>query len=101
MIGRFATIIPAAADSSRPHPLPNKAPRAAIAPATYGSGNRPGVDATGEHDTTCNNRVFSVADCVALLECESTDLALVVERWQRLSEAVRAGIVAMVTAPGE
>jgi hypothetical protein len=31
---------------------------------------------------------------------EAPDLALVVERWEALPEAVRAGIVAMVKAAG-
>jgi hypothetical protein len=35
---------------------------------------------------------------VALLARESPDLALVVERWPALPEAVRAGILALVRA---
>jgi hypothetical protein len=37
---------------------------------------------------------------LALLARQSPDLALLVERWNRLPEAVRAGIVAMVKAAG-
>jgi hypothetical protein len=37
---------------------------------------------------------------LALLARKSPDLALVVERWEALPEAVRAGIVAMVKAAG-
>ena len=39
-----------------------------------------------------------LASCLALLALESPDLALIVERWKNLPEAVRAGIVAMVKA---
>jgi hypothetical protein len=35
---------------------------------------------------------------LALLARKSNDLALVVERWDRLPDAVRSGIVAMVKA---
>ena len=37
-----------------------------------------------------------MAYCVALLADESPDLAVVVEAWADLPDAVRAGIVAMV-----
>jgi hypothetical protein len=37
---------------------------------------------------------------LALLARKAPDLALVVERWEALPEAVRAGIVAMVKAAG-
>jgi hypothetical protein len=39
-----------------------------------------------------------LAFCLALLARKSADLALLVERWDSLPEAVRAGIVAMVKA---
>jgi hypothetical protein len=39
-----------------------------------------------------------LASCLALLARKSPDLALLVERWDTLPEAVRAGIVAMVKA---
>jgi hypothetical protein len=41
-----------------------------------------------------------LASCLALLAKKSPDLALLVERWDGLPEAVRAGIVAMVKASG-
>jgi hypothetical protein len=37
---------------------------------------------------------------LALLARESPDLALIVERWETLPKAVRAGIVAMIQAAG-
>ena len=43
-----------------------------------------------------DTQVASVARCVALLADESPDLAVVVEAWAVLPEAVRVGIVAMV-----
>lgn len=39
-----------------------------------------------------------LASCLALLTRNSPDLVLLVERWDGLPEAVRAGIVAMVKA---
>jgi hypothetical protein len=39
-----------------------------------------------------------LAFCLALLSQKSPDLALVIERWDALPDAVRAGIVAMVKA---
>jgi hypothetical protein len=39
-----------------------------------------------------------VAYCVALLADESPDLAVVVEAWADLPQALRTGIVAMVTS---
>jgi hypothetical protein len=41
-----------------------------------------------------------LASCLALLAQKSPDLALVVEHWDNLPEAVRAGIVALVKAAG-
>jgi hypothetical protein len=41
-----------------------------------------------------------LAFCLALLARTAPDLALVVERWDTLPEAVRAGIAAMVQATG-
>jgi hypothetical protein len=37
---------------------------------------------------------------LALLAQKQPDLALVVERWEALPEAIRAGILAMVRAAG-
>jgi hypothetical protein len=39
-----------------------------------------------------------LADCLAFLERESPDLAMVVGRWDSLPEPIRAGIMAMVRA---
>jgi hypothetical protein len=39
-----------------------------------------------------------LASCLALLTQQSPDLALLVEPWDQLPDAVRAGIVAMVKA---
>jgi hypothetical protein len=39
-----------------------------------------------------------LASCLAFLSQKSPDLALLLERWDALPEAVRAGIVAMVRA---
>ncbi len=47
------------------------------------------------------NATGVLASCLALLAKKSTDLALVVERWDTLPEAIRAGIVAMVNAAGK
>ncbi|HUT12475.1 MAG TPA: hypothetical protein VMY42_18395 [Thermoguttaceae bacterium] len=43
----------------------------------------------------------SMAHCVALLVQSHPGLALVVETWPELPEAIRAGIAAMVKAAGE
>jgi len=42
----------------------------------------------------------NLAFCLALLGRKSPDLAMLVDRWDALPEAVRAGIVAMVRAAG-
>jgi hypothetical protein len=39
-----------------------------------------------------------LASCLAFLAAKSPGLGLVVERWESIPEAVRAGIVAMVEA---
>jgi len=40
----------------------------------------------------------SVADCVAFLENEAPDLALVMRSWSAMPDALKAGIVAMARA---
>jgi len=57
-------------------------------------------DSTQAVDTsvTSKNAPNVLASCLALLARKSPDLALLVERWDGLPEAVRAGIVAMVKA---
>ncbi len=47
---------------------------------------------------TSENPSSVLASCLAFLNRKSPDLALLVERWDVLPEAVRAGIVAMVKA---
>jgi hypothetical protein len=44
------------------------------------------------------NSAAVLASCLALLARKSPDLALVVERWDTLPEALRAGILAMIDA---
>ena len=44
------------------------------------------------------NDANNLASCLALLARKSPDLAFLVERWDSLPQAVRAGIVAMVKA---
>jgi hypothetical protein len=41
-----------------------------------------------------------LAFCLALLAKRLPDLALLVERWDEIPEAIRAGMVAMVKAAG-
>jgi len=45
---------------------------------------------------TSENASRDLAFCLALLTRKSPDLALLVERWDALPEALRAGIMAMV-----
>jgi hypothetical protein len=47
------------------------------------------------------NQAGDLAFCLALLAKKSADLALLVERWDDITKAVRAGIVAMVNAAGK
>ena len=65
-------------------------------PPTYGLGNRCAspltIDESNPSDITEKNLAF----CLALLKQKSPDLALLVERWDDLPEAVKAGIVAMI-----
>ncbi len=55
----------------------------------------PSADKPSENDA--ENSAF----CLALLARKSADLALLVKRWDRLPEAIRAGILAMVKAAGK
>ena len=45
-------------------------------------------------------QAFDLASCLALLSLKSADLALVVDRWDRLPDAVRTAIIALVKASG-
>jgi len=56
------------------------------------------TNATPDQSFTSDNDAGHLASCLALLHQKSPDLALLVERWDALPEALRAGIVAMVTA---
>jgi hypothetical protein len=46
----------------------------------------------------CDDSAQDLAFCLALLAKSSPDLAFIVERWNSLPEALRAGIMAMVRA---
>ena len=63
-----------------------------------GLANRSTSAASADHIDTSADPENVLASCLALLKEESTELALVVERWNELPELVRAGIVAMVKA---
>ena len=47
---------------------------------------------------TCDNGENVLASCLAFLSEKMPDLACVIEAWDGLPEAVRAGILAMVKA---
>jgi hypothetical protein len=66
--------------------------------ATYGLGNRPAGDTSSVMPMTSDCNEIRVADCVAFLAENRPDLAAVVEAWDRLPDAIRQGIVAMVRA---
>jgi hypothetical protein len=72
--------------------------RAGIEPATYRFSDRHRLFASGNQLLTSDNTPDVLASCLALVARTAPDLALVVERWDALPEAVRAGIVAMVRA---
>ena len=61
------------------------------------------LSANTDNIGTSEQRPNVLAFCLAFLSRKSTDLALLVERWDSLPDAVRAGIVAMVKAasPGK
>src|SRR5436309_2995337 len=68
-----------------------------LAPSpVFKTGNEIPQQPSSPPDTETMSAVL--ASCLALLAQKSTDLALVVERWDALPQAVRAGIVAMVKA---
>ena len=60
--------------------------------------NRRGSDVTPSATSTSEPADSHLASCLALLAEKSPDLAAVVKAWQDLSEAVKAGILAMVKA---
>jgi hypothetical protein len=60
--------------------------------------NRSPTSVKPSHADTSEDPEKNLAFCLALLAQKSADLALVVERWERLPEPIRAGIVAMVKA---
>jgi hypothetical protein len=65
--------------------------------------NQCGATITDCQPKTSARGTDNLAFYLALLARKSTDLALLVERWDVLPEAIRAGIVAMVNAavPGD
>ena len=66
-----------------------------------GLANRSDNTATHADATTCGDHAENSADYLALLERKSPDLALLVKRWDKLPEAVRAGIMAMIRASSQ
>lgn len=75
-------------------------PRRRIERPTYGLGNRAQDDGSDCSQGSCDELADCVALCVALLEKKSADLAIIVRTWNDLPEAIRQGILAMVTAAG-
>jgi len=65
---------------------------------TCGLQNRCDESVTSDNINTSENPVNNSADYLALLGQKSPDLALIVERWDSLPEAVKAGILAMIKA---
>ena len=51
--------------------------------------------------TTSENREITLASCLALLERERPDLALIVRAWDTLTETERADILATVCSANE
>jgi hypothetical protein len=62
--------------------------------------NQLSVSTTFEQNSTSVIPEKNLAFCLALLKQISLDLALVVERWEILPKAIRAGIMAMVNVAG-
>ena len=75
-----------------------KKPPAGIEPATYALQMRRGSNVTDDPNPACKDGVENLASCLALLNQKSPDLAMIVECWDLLPEAVKAGILAMVEA---
>ena len=65
-----------------------------------GLANRSDLPASHSPPDTSGDDQKNLAVYLALLAKKSLDLALTVERWDSLPEAVRAGIMAMVRAAG-
>ena len=63
-----------------------------------GLANRYPEHLTDNDATTCGSDAKNSADYLALLKRESPDLALLLERWDTLPEAIRTGIMAMIRA---
>jgi hypothetical protein len=57
-----------------------------------------GVPQATSRQTTYDDAENRLASCLAFLASKPPDLALIVERWDTLPEAVKAGIVAMLKA---
>jgi hypothetical protein len=71
-----------------------------LEPTTYGSKDSLRDNPSLVNATSSDIAENDLASCLALLARKSADLALLVERWDALPEAVRAGIVAMAKAAG-
>ena len=69
-------------------------------PATCGFVNHRTADASLYNSSSSKSNAGELAFCLVLLQQKSPDLAMLVERWDSLPDAVRAGIVAMVRAAG-
>jgi hypothetical protein len=53
---------------------------------------------TNSNSSTSGNSIKNLASCLAFLSQRSPELALLVQSWETLPDAVRAGIMAMVKA---
>ena len=69
-----------------------------LEPVTCGSGNQGILVVTTDADDTCQSVEEHSASCSAFLAKNSPDLAVIIDAWADLPEAIRAGIVAMVKA---
>ena len=71
---------------------------AGIEPAAYGLGNRLDSNATDDQPTTCDTSQKNGASIRALSPQHQPKLELVIEAWPELPVAIRAAIVAMISA---
>jgi hypothetical protein len=68
--------------------------------STFATHHFANLDDANTSGNKANGPADNMAFCLAFLAQKSPDLALLVERWEELPEAVRAGMVAMVKAAG-
>lgn len=78
-----------------------KAPPGGLEPPTNGLTVRRSDAQSGCNEKTSAIASENLAEYLALLRRESAELALVVEAWPELPEAIQRAIVAMVDAAGE